>query len=693
MNSRMKQVAIRFSCIIGGVTAGLVAATQRQAAMFHYPVEFGPGLDLGSMRLYAPWKFLGWMKLYAHLYPADFAGNLAILVGCAALPALIAIAATGGFNPQGAVRHYGEKAWATLADIRPAKLVGSGVRLGRVFGKFQGQLLTFVGSAHSISVGASRSGKGASHVIPTLTSWPGSVIAYDRKGELWHITADWRKKFSHVMRFEPTDPNTVRWNMLFEVRPGNMEIADIQNIVGVLVDPLGTKAGDLSFWDKSATNFFTAVILHVLYTAPDDKKNLTYVRHLLINIQPTLWAMKNTKHRRKPDLDRPDGLARDADGQLVAEVHPEVLLGATALENMAERVRSDVLSTAIDCLGLWADPMVQYATSWSDFMIGDVVCSENPVSLYIVTPQAHADRLAFLVRVFVRQTVNSLMEEIHHDSRGRRKKHQMLLLLDEFPKLGALPFLENALGEMAGYGITAHLVCQSFNDVFAKYGERTSIFDNMHITATFSTSEPASIKKVIERAGKSLEYRESFSNPRTMFSRSSRSVSYGEQQRYILSEEDVRALDENKQLLFVNNTKPIMADKIRYWEEPWFAERCGDFFGEKMAAYVQPRGKPDRPSKPKIAWEGVRAIEDAPPMPAPPKRKARPAAGPRLQRAPDAMDPGEAAAAADGVAPKAVRLDPARYAFDPDDFSDDDIEDDDGVDDDGDDDATGLAAE
>ena len=126
---------------------------------------------------------------------------------------------------------------------------------------------------------------------------------------------------------------------------------------------------------------------------------------------------------------------------------------------------------------------MEYATSWSDFSIGDLVCSEAPVSFYIITPQAHADRLAFLVRVFTRQTINSLMEDEHADSRRRKKRHRLLLLLDEFPKLGSLPFLENAMGEMAGYGITAHLICQSFNDVFSKYGDKTPLFDNMHITA------------------------------------------------------------------------------------------------------------------------------------------------------------------------------------------------------------------
>jgi type IV secretion system protein VirD4 len=593
--------------------AGLVTATQQVAGAFHYPHEFGGGLaDVGAVRIYPPWAILGWYARYAARYPKAF--DTASLWGLATamIPVGLAIGMARRFrrSPPG----FGADAWARAEDVRRAKLIDSkGAIRGRVLGRFGGRYLTYEGVEHAIIVGASRSGKGAGHVIPTLTAWPQSVFAYDRKGELWHITADHRKQFSHVFYFAPTDPNTVRWNPLFEVRKGLMEIADIQNVVGILVDPLGRKAGDLSFWDQSATDFFTAVILHVLYTEADERKNLAQVRRLLINIDPTLHAMMHTHHRHRPDLHATDGLARDAEGQPIPEIHPEVLLGARSLASMDERVKSSVLATCRSSLTLWADPLVEYATSWSDFSIGDLVCSAAPVSFYIITPQAHADRLAFLVRVFTRQTINSLMESEHTDSRRRRKRHRLLMLLDEFPKLGALPFLENAMGEMAGYGITAHLICQSFNDVFSKYGDKTSLFDNMHITAAFATSEPTSIEKVTRRAGKALELRDSFSDPRSLFSRAHRSTSQSEQQRYILSEEDVRGLDDRQQFLFVNNCKPIRADKIRYYEEPFFQARTGDYFHGQVAAYEQKPGAADLPGPAHIDWLGVRAVGAPPP--------------------------------------------------------------------------------
>eukprot|EP01037_Dinobryon_pediforme_P015028 gene15027-15168_t len=567
--------------------------------------------DVGLWRVYGPWEAVGWYGRYARFYPQQF--DQASLWGLLAafLPVTVAIGVSRRWRR--VPSKFGAAAWAGLEDVKRAKLLDpSGTITGRVLGRFGGRYLTYSGVEHAIIVGASRSGKGAGHVVPTLIAWPSSAFIYDRKGELWHITADHRKTFSHVFYFAPTDPNTVRWNPLFEVRKGVMEIADIQNVVGILVDPLGRKAGNLDFWDQSATDFFTALILHVLYAEPDEKKNLAQVRRLLINIEPTLQAMVATKHRNTPDLHAPGGEALDDSGNPIPETHPEVLLGARAFMSMEGRVRSNVLATCRASLSLWADPLVEYATSWSDFMIGDLVCSKSPVSFYMITPQAHADRLAFLVRVFTRQTINSLMESEHFDSRSRPKLHRLLLLLDEFPKLGSLPFLENAMGEMAGYGITAHLICQSFNDVFSKYGDKTPLFDNMHITAAFATSEPTSIEKVTRRAGKALELRESYSDPRTLFGRGHRSTSQSEQQRYILSEEDVRGLDDTKQFLFVNNTKPIVADKIRYYEEAFFAERSCDYFHGATAEHVQAPGAADLPGAVKIDWAGVKPAVAAP---------------------------------------------------------------------------------
>jgi type IV secretion system protein VirD4 len=100
------------------------------------------------------------------------------------------------------------------------------------------------------------------------------------------------------------------------------------------------------------------------------------VRRLLIDIE-----QHPGRHARHPtpletrSARRPTAWPATPRRQPIAEVHPEVWLGAMALRSMEPRVRSSVLATAQKSLALWADPLVSNATSWSDFCIGDLVCA------------------------------------------------------------------------------------------------------------------------------------------------------------------------------------------------------------------------------------------------------------------------------------------------------------------------------
>ena len=55
-----------------------------------------------------------------------------------------------------------------------------------------GRLLRDNGPEHVACIAPTRSGKGVGQVIPTLLTWPGSVLVHDMKGENWAITSAWR---------------------------------------------------------------------------------------------------------------------------------------------------------------------------------------------------------------------------------------------------------------------------------------------------------------------------------------------------------------------------------------------------------------------------------------------------------------------------------------------------------------------
>ena len=360
------------------------------------------------------------------------------------------------------VTTYGSSRWAILQEIAAASLFGAaGVFLGR-YGR---QYLRHEGPEHVMAFAPTRSGKGVGLVVPTLLSWTGSVVIHDIKGENWQLTAGWRAKSSHCLLFNPTDVKSAKYNPLLEVRKGADEVRDVQNIADILVDPEGALERR-SHWEKTSHSLLVGTILHVLYA--EEEKTLARVATILSDPQRdfahTLRRMMGTNHL---------GTAEHP------QVHPVVASAAREVLNKSENERSGVLSTAMSFLGLYRDPTVAATTSACDWRIVDLVDAARPISLYLVIPPSDISRTNPLVRLVLNQIGRRLTERLEGDP-AKRRKHQLLMMLDEFPALGRLDFFETALAFMAGYGIRAYLIAQSLNQISKAYGENNAILDNCH---------------------------------------------------------------------------------------------------------------------------------------------------------------------------------------------------------------------
>lgn len=558
-----------------GVLAGLIAASQYVGFAYGYDPRLGWSVwQIAGVALYAPIAFPVWLLTIAKTGPVVFDTAGLIFVGAMFAPFLLAVILTR--RGQREVRQFGSQAWGTLADAQQAGLIHH-QPIGTIVGKWSDRrrLLSYQGAEHQLVAGAARSGKGAGHVIPTLLSWPESVLVYDPKAECFDITAAFRSKFSHAFFVNFTRRDSACFNPLAEVRRGDFEIADVQNIAAILSDPSGTR-NENNFFDKEAMSLLTAVILHVLYTAPDDRKSLATVRNRLMDFEPLLEEMATTLHRNRPDPVQPDGLARDAKGNPIPEAIGEVTLTAKEFLAMPARLRGDIRKTATSYLNAFADPIVADKTSRSDFRIGDLMCAKSPVSCYLQVPPSDARRLRPLTRLFLSQVAASLMMNLGRDAEGRDKKHKLLFLIDEFPTLGRLSFFSDNLRLMAGYGIKAMLIVQSFKDIADAYGTNNTIIDNCHVTVAFATADNDTARKISEMAGPATEYRasESRSSDGSGLFTGRYTRSFSEAKRPLLDAGDVRRLPYDEQLVFVTGAKPFRTRKVRYWKDAPFKERA-----------------------------------------------------------------------------------------------------------------------
>lgn len=550
------------------IIAGLSAATQYVALQFAYHPMLGePFAQIGGHSAYWPWMFCVWLLELSEAYPDPFnKGYLFIL------PAGVALGGVGLFaqlTKKQTVKEFGKGAWAGKKDLEAAGLLDAG-EPAVVVGIEDKKLLTFAGPEHHLVVGATRSGKGRGHVVPTLLEWTGSAVIHDIKGELWrgdlnhnfHGTAGWRSRFGYVLRFAPTEPDSARFNPLEEVRKGQAtEYRDVANIVDIIADPTGNKADKMDFFDQSAKIFLNGLILHVLYSAPDERKNLAEVRRYLSDAESAADEMASTRHRT------------GANGQ--PEVHPEVAHAADALLSMSDRTRASVIASAETFFAVFGDEMVARNTASSTFRIGDLMCLEAPVSLYIQPPPSDEARLRPLTRLLLNQIGRALMERQEFDTRGRRKEWPLLFLLDEFPQLGKLPFWVDNMGKMAGYGLKAYLVCQGFTQIEDTYGPHNSIIDNCHIVAGFPSLDNRSASKLSAMLGGHTELREIESRSGSRFSMvtSHKRIDVREENRALVQPNEIRLTDTDLQYLIVGGMKPYRGPKVKYDQLKRFQER------------------------------------------------------------------------------------------------------------------------
>jgi len=535
------------------VLIGVWAATQWTAAQLgHQPALGAPWFMLGDWPVYSPPAFFWWWFAYDAYTPRIFERGAYIAASGGLVAVVVAIAmSVWRAREARTAETYGSARWAEPQEVRAAGLFGED---GVVLGKLGVRYLRHDGPEHVLCFAPTRSGKGVGLVVPTLLTWPGSAIVHDIKGENWGLTAGFRSEFSRVLLFDPTDSKSAAYNPLLEVRRGEWEVRDVQNVADVLVDPEGSLERR-NHWEKTSHALLVGAILHVLYAEPD--KTLAGVAAFLSDparsIEATLAAMMTTPHLGK------------------AGVHPVVASAARELLNKSENERSGVLSTAMSFLGLYRDPVVAQVTRRCDWRIADLVDGPRPTTLYLVVPPSDISRTKPLIRLVLNQIGRRLTETL--TPRGDR--HRVLLMLDEFPALGRLDFFESALAFMAGYGLKAFLIAQSLNQIEKAYGPNNAILDNCHVRVTFATNDERTAKRVSDGLGTATEMRamKNYAGHRLSPWLGHLMVSRSETARQLLTPGEIMQLPPTDEIVMVSGVHPIRARKVRYFEDRRFNDR------------------------------------------------------------------------------------------------------------------------
>lgn len=364
---------------------------------------------------------------------------------------------------------------------------------------------------HILTCAGSRSGKGVSAIIPNLLLYPGSAVVIDPKGEAASATARYRKeKLGHTVYildpFEVVDESAVKgtgigrstFNPLstLEVRSPTL-IEDTWAVVDSLIVE-GNR--DDQYWTDGARSILEGLILHVVATDLPVAKTLTTVRECLFNDAEALDADSGTttfallldmrataKKLEKINLAASEVLTRSISDYFYREASQLATIQSFA-KNSTRFLDLPAMQRVLN---------TPHKTPGVD--IRDLHPSKK-TTIFLCLPAGRLGACNRWLRLFINLTLSALERSKLPRS---RVDPAVLLIMDEFPVLGHMKLIEDAAGQMAGFGVKLWPIIQDLAQLEALYQMRWQTFlGNAGVLQFFGNNDLKTLQYIQDRLGR-----------------------------------------------------------------------------------------------------------------------------------------------------------------------------------------------
>ncbi|MDP3749302.1 MAG: type IV secretory system conjugative DNA transfer family protein [Phenylobacterium sp.] len=446
---------------------------------------------------------------------------------------------------------HGAARWAREDELRRGGLRS---RHGIVLGERDGRLLVFGGSEHVMLYAPTRTGKGVGVVIPNLLTWPDSVIVLDIKRENWLASAGFRAAHGQAaLLFDPLAPDgaTARFNPLAHIpREDPGAVLDELQKIATMLFPVSERTDP--FWSEAARIAFIGVGAYVAET-PGLPFTLGEIHRNLTGENPREQLPKKIKERELSGRPLSPGCT-------------------SALQDFCstnEKTFASIKQTATARLGLWLNPRVDQATSVSDFDLREL--RTRPTSLYLATTPDNLARVAPLYNLLLQLFVDLNTRALPASGEGRP---QVLVLLDEFARLGHAGVIAHGFSFLAGYGIRLLAVLQSPSQLRAAHGRDLAeeVLGNCAVQVVFAPREIEVAQALSERLGYYDQKSSSRSRPFGLGT-GRRSVTDSTARRALMLPQELIALPDNQAIILRAGMPPVRARKLRYYRSKAFRAR------------------------------------------------------------------------------------------------------------------------
>jgi type IV secretion system protein VirD4 len=495
-------------------------------------------------------------------------GNMGVLSGNAGFFVIAGTLATIAYQTQRRIpqrrrqqtenkrTEHGSADWASVQELGAAGVTNKRNNVDDGTTWFTGDFC-LANHYHALTVAPSRSGKGASVIIPNLLMQPNcSYVLTDPKGELAYITAKWQRQCGQrVYIIDPWDIQG-REGAVHGIAPSGFNpfdfikhdpsrIIDNCHQIAELLVPPNPEAKD-PYWDDSARNLIKLCLMHIVVSKPHSDHNF-WTLYKMLRPKGDEWV--NMIVDMQADEEALDGL--------ISRMSAEYEMGP-----MESPLRS-VLSTAQNATTIFESPELRASLLRSDF--NPLSLSDGNCTVYIVIPydylQSHARWLRMVVGICIKAATV-------------RVNHKVKFILDEFGVLGKMDAIGNGFQFLAGKNICLWPFVQDLGTLKKLYGEEgmNKFIANASVLQFFNARDSFTAKYVSDLLGKKTH--EMVNKSRTLnskdntYSTTTNTSVYG---RELMTPEEVAK--DDRSIIFYSGLKAILP-KNYYFNIPIFQERA-----------------------------------------------------------------------------------------------------------------------
>lgn len=466
-----------------------------------------------------------------------------------------------------ATDNFGRAGWATEKELEKAGLFNP--NNGIPIGIYKGRPL-FYSPIHALAICPAGSGKTVSIALPSRchgfrvktgnnNSEIASCVIADLKGELAAQTKRVTTEI-HGQDIFFLNPDELFGLPSHRINPLQIIIDDLSNEAlhkyalsdakefALQAHPEPPEGSDKNIFFRNGTR--TAIIIVIVWLAAEDPEHCTLPTVFTIISNRSILIEKLTLATKSKALSG------------------DIASLAAGLLSTPEDQLNDFCTGALQSLEVFAPsgPLAE-SVSASDFSFESL--KQKSTAVYIVARFDRKDAYAPWIGLIANMAIKSLIR-----AGGNIPVH---LLLDEATNF-KLPSLANDLTALRGYGLRAHIICQSKSELIRTYGKQATetFYSQTDLKQFFGVASYAEAKEISDMLGHFTIKTENFGGGKTPWEQLKDGVS--ESGRSLLRPEEILRLSSYQQIIFIDKDgiPPILCERLPYnvvspWHE-WLDE-------------------------------------------------------------------------------------------------------------------------